>query len=126
MPAVNHGPVVLCADDDEDILALVALRLSRAGYDVVTARDGASALAAAREQRPAVAILDVMMPRLGGIDIVHALRSDANLRDVKVILLSARVQDADRERGLEAGADAYLVKPFRFEELEETVNQLLA
>ena len=123
---MSDAPVVLCADDDEDILALVALRLARAGYEVVTAGDGASALDAARERRPAVAILDVMMPRLGGIDVVQAMRADEELSGVKVILLSARVQDADRQRGLDAGADAYLVKPFRFEELEETVTQLLA
>lgn len=123
---MSDAPVVLCADDDEDILALVALRLNRAGYEVVTARDGESALAAARERRPAVAILDVMMPRLGGLAVVQQLRADGALRDVKVILLSARVQDADRQRGLDAGADAYLAKPFRFEELEQTVNQLLA
>ena len=123
---MSERPVVLCADDDEDILALVALRLARAGYDVQTAPDGAAALAAAQERTPEVAILDVMMPRMGGIDVVTAFRADGALRDVKVILLSARVQDADRERGLEAGADAYLMKPFRFEELEAIVTQLLA
>ncbi|HEV2591016.1 MAG TPA: response regulator [Gaiellaceae bacterium] len=119
-------PVILCADDDDDILALVALRLRRAGYDVRTASDGAAALAAARDDPPAVAILDVMMPRMGGIDVVQAFRDDEALAHVKVVLLSARVQDSDRQRGLDAGADAYLLKPFRFEELEETVAQLLA
>jgi DNA-binding response OmpR family regulator len=123
---VSDPPLILCADDDDDILALVALRLGRAGYAVVTARDGASALDIARERRPAVAILDVMMPRLGGLAAVQAIREDEALRDVTVILLSARVQDADRERGLDAGADAYLAKPFRFEELEAIVRQLLA
>ena len=123
---MSESPVVLCADDDEDILALVALRLARAGYDVLTAGDGATALAKAQARTPEVAILDVMMPRMGGIDVVTAFRADGDLRDVKVILLSARVQDADRERGLAAGADAYLVKPFRFEELEALVAQLLA
>ena len=123
---MSDKPVILCADDDEDILALVALRLTRAGYEVRTARDGASALANAREHRPTLAILDVMMPRMGGIEVVAAFRADDELRDVKVILLSARVQDSDRERGLDAGADTYLAKPFRFEELEETVSQLLA
>lgn len=118
--------MILCADDDDDILALVALRLTRAGYDVRTASNGATALAEARAHRPNLAILDVMMPRMGGIDVVTAFREDNELRDVKVILLSARVQDTDRQRGLEAGADAYLLKPFRFEELEETVAQLLA
>jgi DNA-binding response OmpR family regulator len=123
---VNDKPLILCADDDEDILQLVALRLTRAGYDVMTAGDGAAALAKAQERAPTVAILDVMMPRMGGIDVVQALRADANLRDVKVILLSARVQETDKERGLDAGADVYLIKPFRFEDLEETVAQLLA
>jgi DNA-binding response OmpR family regulator len=121
---VSERRLVLCADDDEDILALVALRLSRAGYEILTAGDGATALATARERRPRVAILDVMMPRMGGIDVVAALRADEELRDVKVILLSARVQDSDRQRGLDAGADAYLVKPFRFDELEAIVAQL--
>lgn len=123
---MNATPLILCADDDEDILQLVALRLTRAGYEVVTAGDGAAALAKAHERVPLVAILDVMMPRMGGIDVVHALRADVGLRDVKVVLLSARVQESDKERGLAAGADAYLIKPFRFEELEETVAQLLA
>ena len=123
---MSEQPVVLCADDDEDILALVALRLSRAGYDVVTASDGAAALAALRERRPAVAILDVMMPRMGGLEVVETLRSSGELPDLKVVLLSARVQQSDRDRGLAAGADVYLAKPFRFEDLETTVAELLA
>jgi DNA-binding response OmpR family regulator len=123
---VSEPAVVLCADDDEDILALVALRLRRAGYAVVTAGDGERAIAAAREHRPGIAILDVMMPRKGGIEVLETLRAGGELDGMKVILLSARVQDADKERGLAAGADAYMVKPFRFEELEATVAQLLA
>ena len=123
---MSEPAVVLCADDDEDILALVALRLRRAGYDVVTAGDGERAIAAAREHRPSIAILDVMMPRKGGIEVLETLRAGGELDGMKVILLSARVQDADKERGLAAGADAYMVKPFRFEELEATVAQLLA
>ena len=123
---MSEPAVVLCADDDEDILALVALRLRRAGYAVVTAGDGERAIAAAREHRPGIAILDVMMPRKGGIEVIETLRAGGELDGMKVILLSARVQDADKERGLAAGADAYMVKPFRFEELEATVAQLLA
>ena len=123
---MSDRSLVLCADDDDDILQLVALRLTRAGYEVMTAGNGAEALARARERPPAIAILDVMMPRMGGIDVVEAFRAEDGLRDVRVVLLSARVQDADKERGLAAGADVYLIKPFRFEELEETVAQLLA
>ena len=122
---MSDKPVILCADDDDDILALVALRLTRAGYEVRTASNGTAALAEARARRPELAILDVMMPRMGGIDVVTAFREDDELRDVKVILLSARVQDMDRQRGIDAGADMYLVKPFRFEELEKNVAELL-
>jgi DNA-binding response OmpR family regulator len=121
----DDAPVILCADDDEDILSLVALRLRRAGYDVVQAHDGGEALELARSRRPAVAILDVMMPRLTGHEVLAAIRADAELRELKVVLLSARVQEADVERGMEAGADAYLAKPFRAEDLLEQVKGLL-
>lgn len=117
--------LVLCADDDEDILDLVELRLRRAGYDVQTASDGERALALARERPPAVAVLDVMMPRLSGLEVAAWMKADDDLRDVKIVLLSARVQEADQQRGLESGADAYLIKPFRVDELEQLVAELV-
>ena len=117
--------LILCADDDEDILSLVALRLRRAGYEVVQAHDGDEALELARSRRPALAILDVMMPRRTGPEVLADLRADDELRDLKVVLLSARVQEADIERGMEAGADAYLAKPFRADDLLEQVKALL-
>lgn len=122
---MSDEPLILCADDDEDILSLVALRLRRAGYEVVQAHDGDEALELARSRRPAVAILDVMMPRLTGHEVLAAIRADDELRELKVVLLSARVQEADIERGMEAGADAYLAKPFRSEELLDKVSALL-
>ena len=118
--------LVLCADDDEDILSLVALRLQRAGYEVVTAHDGDEAVRIARERRPSIAVLDVMMPRRSGYEVLDAFRSDESLRDMKVILLSARVQESDVARGLDAGADAYLPKPFKAQELVTKVQELLA
>ena len=121
----DTGPLILCADDDEDILSLVALRLRRAGYDVVQARDGDEALEVVRSRRPALAVLDVMMPRLTGPEVLAAVRADDGLRDLKVVLLSARVQESDVERGMEAGADAYLAKPFRADDLLEQVKSLL-
>jgi DNA-binding response OmpR family regulator len=122
---MSDGPLVLCADDDEDILALVSLRLQRAGFDVATAPDGEAAVAIARERRPAVAVLDVMMPKRTGLEVLMELRSDDALRDTKVILLSARVQESDVARGLEAGADAYMAKPFKALELVTKVRELL-
>jgi DNA-binding response OmpR family regulator len=121
----DDPPLILCADDDEDILSLVALRLRRAGYEVVQAHDGHVALELARSRRPSVAVLDVMMPRLTGHEVLAAIRADDELRELKVVLLSARVQEVDVERGMEAGADAYLAKPFRAEELLEQVKALL-
>jgi DNA-binding response OmpR family regulator len=118
-------PLILCADDDEDILSLVALRLRRAGYEVVPAHDGHQALELARDRRPALAVLDVMMPRLTGHEVLAAIRDDDELRELKVILLSARVREADVARGMEAGADAYLAKPFRADDLLEQVKALL-
>jgi DNA-binding response OmpR family regulator len=123
---MSDAPLILCADDDEDILALVALRLERAGFRVVRATDGERALELARELRPDVAVLDVMMPRLTGVEVIRALRSDESTRGLRTILLSARVQESDIGRGLDAGADAYLAKPFRAPELVALVQQLLA
>ena len=121
----DDPPLILCADDDEDILSLVALRLRRAGYEVVQAHDGHTALELARSRRPAVAVLDVMMPRLTGHEVLEAIRADDDLRELKVVLLSARVQEVDIERGMEAGANAYLAKPFRAEDLLEQITALL-
>ena len=118
-------PLIVCADDDEDILALVKLRLGRAGFEVVCALDGDAALAAVRDRQPALAVLDVMMPKRTGYEVLAELRDDPELGDLRVILLSARVQESDIERGIDAGADAYLAKPFRAAELVEQVEALL-
>jgi DNA-binding response OmpR family regulator len=121
---VTDAPLVLCADDDRDILALLALRLERAGYRVAQAIDGEQALSLAHELLPDVVVLDVMMPRLSGTEVLAALRADEATAGLRVVLLSARAQEADVERGLEAGADAYLAKPFQAPELLEVVGRL--
>ena len=123
---MTDGPLVLCADDDKDILSLVALRLERAGFQVVTAVDGDEALELARSRRPVLAVLDVMMPKRTGYEVLAELRADETLRQLKVILLSARVQESDIARGLDAGADAYLAKPFKAQDLVAKVEELLA
>jgi len=123
---MSDKPLIVCADDDPDILALLALRLEGAGFRVAQAVDGEQALALARELQPSVVVLDVMMPRLMGIEVVEAIRADPATHDLRVILVSARAQQSDVEVGLAAGADAYLAKPFQASELIALVQSLLA
>lgn len=118
-------PLVLVAEDDEDILALIELRLVRAGYEVVTAADGEAALREASARRPDVAVLDAMMPKLDGYEVTRRLRGAPRTQHMPVILLTARVQEADVARGYDAGADDYLKKPFDPEELLTSVRAAL-
>jgi two-component system response regulator MprA len=121
--APGTRPLVLVADDDKDILQLLRLRLELLGYGVVQAANGAEALELAREQNPALAILDVMMPGLDGLEVTRQLRA-GNSR-IPIILLTARIQESDVSAGLDAGADAYLGKPFDAMDLRSKVEELL-
>ncbi len=121
----QSAKVVLVADDDEDILALVEYRLMRNGFEVLVARDGEEALQLAAERIPDLAILDVMMPRIDGFDATRRLRANATTARIPVILLTARAQEADVTRGFEAGADDYLRKPFSPQELAMRVQAIL-
>jgi DNA-binding response OmpR family regulator len=116
---------VLVADDDEDILLLVTTRLRRDGFDVVSARDGDEALALALEHRPAVAVLDIGMPGLDGMEVLARIRSHEELRATRVLLLTAKAQESDVRRGYAAGADAYVRKPFSPAELSAKVRELV-
>jgi len=118
-------PVVLAADDDEDILELVAFRLERSGYTVLRATDGEEALRLALEAKPDLAVLDVMMPKLDGYELTRRLRADDATRRMPIILLTARSQDADVQAGFDAGADDYLRKPFSPQELRARVQAIL-
>jgi len=122
---VSGRPVVLVADDDPDILDLVALRLERAGYDVVRARDGQGAVDRAFERAPDLALIDVSMPKLDGYEVTERLRANDATRRTPIILLTARAQDTDVARGIEAGADDYVTKPFSMEELRTRVQAAL-
>ena len=118
-------PLVLVAEDDPDILQLVTFRLERAGCDVVQAEDGDEALRVATEQAPALAVLDVTMPKRDGYDVTRELRKHDATREMPIILLTARVQDADVARGFDAGADDYLKKPFSPQELRARLQAIL-
>jgi DNA-binding response OmpR family regulator len=118
-------PLVLVADDEEDIRALVAFRLKRAGYEVITAADGEEALLLATTRLPDLAVLDMMMPKATGLEVTRSLREQATTKDIPVILLTARAQEADVARGFEAGADDYVKKPFSPHDLQVRVQALL-
>jgi DNA-binding response OmpR family regulator len=116
---------VLLAEDDEDVRALAELVLRREGYEVTAVSDGQAALEAAAERTPSVAVLDVSMPRMDGLETARRLRERAETREVPIMLLTARVTEADRERGRDAGVDAQLDKPFSPAVLAQRVRALL-
>jgi two-component system, OmpR family, phosphate regulon response regulator PhoB len=116
---------VLVVDDEADIVALVAYHLAKAGYGVSTASNGAAALEKAGRERPALVVLDLMLPDMSGFDVLEALRADETTRDVAVLLLTARREEPDRIRGLSLGADDYLMKPFSPQELVLRVAAIL-
>lgn len=118
-------PLVLVADDDPLIRELIQFRLERSGYAVVMAADGDEALALARDRLPDLAVLDVMMPGLNGYEVTRRLRAEEATRRIPIILLTARVQEADVAQGFEAGADDYLTKPFSPQELRARVQAIL-
>jgi two-component system phosphate regulon response regulator PhoB len=116
---------ILVVDDEPDITALVAYHLAKAGHRVSTAANGPDALRSARDERPDLVILDVMLPGTSGYDVLADLRRREEARDVGVILLTARREEPDRIRGLELGADDYLTKPFSPQELVLRVDAVL-
>jgi two-component system phosphate regulon response regulator PhoB len=121
----DRVPVLLVADDDEDILALVQLRLSRSGFEVIVARDGEEALRLARERHPDLAVLDWMMPKVSGLEVLRAIRANSETADIPVVLLTARASENDVQEGLDAGADDYIAKPFSPQELAARVQNIL-
>jgi DNA-binding response OmpR family regulator len=117
--------IVLVADDDADVRDLVAFRLDRAGYEVMAAADGQDALELARSRSPDIAVLDVMMPRLDGLQVTRQMRAIDELARVPVLLLTASVHEAAVTQGFEAGADDYMKKPFSPADLVARVRALL-
>jgi DNA-binding response OmpR family regulator len=124
-PVTDSVPVVLVADDDEDILALVQLRLSRSGFEVIVARDGQEALQLAQDRHPDLAVLDWMMPKATGLEVLRAIRADSATADIPVVLLTARASENDIQEGLDAGAVDYIAKPFSPQELAARVHDIL-
>src|SRR6476469_1060408 len=123
--AARTVPLVLLADDDEDILTLVALRFRRSGLEVVLARDGEEALEIIQTRSPDAAVLDVAMPKLTGLEVVRRVRDSEATKPLPIVLLTARAAEKDVELGLEAGADEYITKPFSPQDLYTCVQSVL-
>jgi len=117
---------IVVADDDLDILDLVVFKLNQAGFDTVAVTDGVAALAAIEAAPTSLAILDIMMPGLSGLDVLRNLRAGEATRDLRVILLTARARDVDVDAGFATGANDYVIKPFSPRELLHRVNAVLA
>jgi DNA-binding response OmpR family regulator len=125
-PATSMAGRILVVDDDADIRGLVEFKLQQAGYEVVTADDGAAALSIVGSWRPDLVVLDVAMPGMSGYDVCKRFRSDPAMEKVPVIMLTARTQATFSTLGYMAGADLYLTKPFSPRELVERVEAMLA
>jgi len=120
----SDGATILVADDDADILELVCFRLEQAGHRTERARDGEQAVAKVDELDPDLCVLDVMMPKLSGFEVLKAIREREGKR-IPVIMLTASVQESDVARGFDSGADDYMRKPFNPRELQSRVDVLL-
>jgi DNA-binding response OmpR family regulator len=118
-------PVVLIAEDDPDVLELVSLTLERDGYEVVQARNGEEALRLAAERQPHLAVLDLMMPGIDGCEVTRRLRAAENDRRLPILILSAFAEDRQAARAIEAGADAYMRKPFSPRELVAKAGSMI-
>ena len=116
---------IVVADDDVDIRELVEFKLSTMGHEIIAVGDGAAAIEACRAQTPDLAVFDVMMPGVSGLDAIKVIRADSQLHGIPIILLTARAQESDVETGFDSGADDYITKPFSPRELGSRVEALL-
>jgi two-component system KDP operon response regulator KdpE len=119
---MNNEPLVLAVDDEPGVLRLIKLELATQGLRVITATDGEEGLRMAEQQRPDLIVLDIMMPDISGLEVMRRLRERSS---VPIILLTAKDHDQDKVRGLDLGADDYLIKPFNPEELSARVRAVL-
>ena len=125
MSSKSESPKILVAEDEVDVLDLIAMNLKAAGYMVLRAEDGNSALQQARRAIPALVLLDLMLPGTSGLDVCKALKSGPETKAIPIIMLTAKAEEVDRIVGLELGADDYMTKPFSPRELVLRVKSVL-
>jgi len=122
--AMDHKKILI-ADDNENIRDALTYLLEDEGYELLLAKDGADTLRKVRERKPDILILDIMMPEINGYDVCRTIKNDPDLKSIYVIMLTAKGQVAEQERGKEVGADEYIVKPFSPMEILARVKSLL-
>ncbi len=120
----NKKKRILVVDDERHIVRLVQVNLERAGYEVLTAYDGVEALEKVKSEMPDMVVLDVMMPRMDGFEVLKNMQADPRLQNIPVIMLTAKAQDADIFRGWASGVSSYLTKPFNPRELLVFVERI--
>lgn len=120
-----QGNKILVVDDEPNIVRSLTFVLNKGGYDVSFAMDGEQAMTMIRDSKPNILILDVMMPNKSGYEVCNEIKSDPDLRDIHVVMLTAKGQDDDRETALSQGADEYISKPFSPIKILARVKELL-
>jgi two-component system, OmpR family, alkaline phosphatase synthesis response regulator PhoP len=117
---------ILVVEDEPMVRGALKLRLEKNNYEIIEAEDGNAGLNAARSEKPDLIILDVMLPKMDGYQVARLLKFDEKFKHIPIVMLTARSQQADRDTGQAVGADAYLTKPFKSEELFEVVSRLIS
>ncbi|GAA0753958.1 MULTISPECIES: response regulator transcription factor [Clostridium] len=116
---------ILVVDDEDHIVELISYNLTNSGYKVITANNGIDAIRIAREEKPNLMLLDLMIPGLDGFDVCKSIRNDNETKDISVIMLTAKGEELDKILGLELGADDYITKPFSIRELLARIKAVL-
>lgn len=116
---------ILIIEDEKDLVEALKMRLGTNGYEVLVSTDGVDGLNRARAEKPDLVILDIRLPKMDGYKVCRILKYDENFKMIPIIMLTARVQQADIQQGKEAGADIYMTKPYKSEELLENIKKLL-
>jgi len=118
-------PRILLVDDEPSIVKMVGKRLEVEGFDVLVAMDGQEGLAKAQAEHPDLIVLDLMLPKLNGYEVCTLLKQDTRYQKIPIVLFTAKTQEKDERLGVECGADAYVRKPFRAQELLEKIRSLI-
>lgn len=125
MSQAESRPLVLIVEDEADLITLLRYNLTKQGFDVIAAEDGEEGLFLARDRQPAMILLDWMLPEMSGLDVCRQLRRDPGTRDIPIVMLTAKAEEADRIRGLDSGADDYVPKPFSPGELIARIRAVM-